>query len=168
MKRNNKWNNTILFSFSVPCVGGWSLQDSGFCRGFFIDPLFLANSPSTPSSLQYAHPFLLKLLYSHLLSFYVLPPLHLQGNLPSYPFPVATSTETPHQTSRTMKFKLGSTYEREDKTFVCVALGYITQYNYSQFHLFTCDLHFSLWLNNITLCICMNICVSYVHGPFTG
>lgn len=101
-------------------------------------------------------------------SAYVLPPLPLQGNLPSYPFPVATSIKTPHQTSRTTKFKLRSTYEREDKTFVCVTLGYTTQYNYSQFHLFTCDLHFSLWLNNIALCICMNICVSYVHGPFTG
>lgn len=33
--------------------------------------------------------------------------------MPSCPFPVPTSTGTPYQASRTTKFKLGSTYERQ-------------------------------------------------------
>lgn len=118
LKRNNKWNNTILFSFSVPwgvvyktVVSARAFSQTLCFWLILLPPPHLSNM-HTPSSSSFS-----PLIYFP--STYVLPPLPLQGNLPSYSFPVAASTETPHQTSRTTKFKLDSTYEREDKTFVC-------------------------------------------------
>lgn len=113
-------NGIIRYFFPLVFLGWGGYKTVVSARAFsrtlcfwliLLPPPYLSNM-HTPSSSSFS-----TLIYFP--STYILPPLRLQGNLPSYPFPVAASTETPHQTSRTTKFKLGSTYERRQDVCLC-------------------------------------------------
>lgn len=160
-------NGIIRYFFPLVFLGWGGYKTVVSARAFsrtlcfwliLLPPPYLSNMHTLPPQASLLsstfllptsyHPCVCKGTYPHTPSQLLLP-----QKLHTKPAELQSSSLAPHM--------------REDKTFVCVALGYTTQYNY-QFRLSTCDLHFSSWLNNIALCICMNICVSYVHGPFAG